>query len=284
MKQIYKHLSLALAMIMCSHFVFAQNIVEHTVKRGETLSHIAQKYDTTEEAIREANPQYGDYFYVGMKLTIPITLAAKEEPATMQQENVAVLTSTETQADEQSQNRTNPDTSLDEEAIVEEDKWGIVVDGPSFGFPKGDNVTDFTSGMTFGAKYHLIKNLYASARVGYNSYHASAQGFSLSYHFFAIPVEFGYTMCGKSGKFGIIPMVGLDSNIGLTGKGEIKTGPNKGDYKIKIGGDFAFGAMVGLRFRFGGFNISGTYKFAINDEYKGFFGKSYPEISIGFGF
>lgn len=49
----------------------AQDQTLHTVKRGETLSTIAQMYGITEKELRAANPNMKDLFFVGMKLQIP---------------------------------------------------------------------------------------------------------------------------------------------------------------------------------------------------------------------
>ena len=64
--------------LMCSLMFFVVNIVvaqdyqaKHEVQRGETLSSIAKQYGVTEQMVKEANPQMGDLFYVGLKLNIP---------------------------------------------------------------------------------------------------------------------------------------------------------------------------------------------------------------------
>ena len=64
--------------LMCSLMFFVVNIVvaqdyqaKHKVQRGETLSSIAKQYGVTEQMVKEANPQMGDLFYVGLKLNIP---------------------------------------------------------------------------------------------------------------------------------------------------------------------------------------------------------------------
>ena len=64
-------------MMCCLMFVvinvaFAQNFqAKHEVQRGETLSSIAKQYGVTEQMIKDANPQVGNMFYVGLKLNIP---------------------------------------------------------------------------------------------------------------------------------------------------------------------------------------------------------------------
>lgn len=61
-----------LILMMCSSVCVAQT-KSHTVTRGETLQSIAQKYEVSEDAIRQVNPNMGSMFYVGMKLDIPDT-------------------------------------------------------------------------------------------------------------------------------------------------------------------------------------------------------------------
>ena len=59
---------------------FAQTVQTHTVKRGETIESIAQKYGVTVNDIKEANPDVGRFFFVGMKLNIPISIVSNETP------------------------------------------------------------------------------------------------------------------------------------------------------------------------------------------------------------
>lgn len=64
--------------LMCSLMFLVVNTVmaqdyqaKHEVRRGETLSSIAKQYGVTEQMIKNANPQMGDLFYVGLNLNIP---------------------------------------------------------------------------------------------------------------------------------------------------------------------------------------------------------------------
>lgn len=58
------------AMAFTVTFCFGQDVV-HTVKRGESLSIIAKKYDITVDDLKQANPKLGKALYVGAKLVIP---------------------------------------------------------------------------------------------------------------------------------------------------------------------------------------------------------------------
>ena len=59
-------------MFVAINAVFAQDYqAKHEVQRGETLASIAKQYGVTEQMIKDANPQAGNLFYVGLKLNIP---------------------------------------------------------------------------------------------------------------------------------------------------------------------------------------------------------------------
>lgn len=61
---------LPLLLLLCSMVASAQQIF-HTIKRGETIESIAQKYHVTIESIKAANPEIAEMIYVGMKILIP---------------------------------------------------------------------------------------------------------------------------------------------------------------------------------------------------------------------
>lgn len=67
-----KHILMCSLMFLVVNTVTAQDYqAKHEVQRGETLTSIAKQYGVTEQMIKEANPQMGDLFYVGLKLNIP---------------------------------------------------------------------------------------------------------------------------------------------------------------------------------------------------------------------
>lgn len=65
-----KKLLIGILMLMSALVTQAQQ-VSHTIQRGETLESIAQKYQVSVDALKQANPDAIDVFYVGMKLNIP---------------------------------------------------------------------------------------------------------------------------------------------------------------------------------------------------------------------
>ena len=66
-----KRIVMCCMMFVVVNAVFAQDFqAKHQVQRGETLASIAKHYGVTEQMIKEANPQMGNLFYVGLKLNI----------------------------------------------------------------------------------------------------------------------------------------------------------------------------------------------------------------------
>lgn len=85
-------------MLVVVNVAFAQDFqAKHEVQRGETLAGIAKQYGVTEQMIKDANPQAGNLFYVGLKLNIPKSAETKnnvkkkevvEEPKVTNNEDV----------------------------------------------------------------------------------------------------------------------------------------------------------------------------------------------------
>lgn len=83
MKTFMQRLLLAIFMVAFSAcLVCAQtNTVKHVVDRGETLASIAKQYATTEDKLKELNPNASQFVYVGMELIVPVnTSTSKDEP------------------------------------------------------------------------------------------------------------------------------------------------------------------------------------------------------------
>lgn len=62
---------LTIILMLMSVLVTQAQQVSHTIQRGETLESIAQKHQVSVDALKQANPDAVDVFYVGMKLIIP---------------------------------------------------------------------------------------------------------------------------------------------------------------------------------------------------------------------
>ena len=66
-----KRLIFSCLLLLCWICASAQVMTEHVVKRGETVSSIAEAYGVSQEAIYSANPSARQFVYIGMKLMIP---------------------------------------------------------------------------------------------------------------------------------------------------------------------------------------------------------------------
>ena len=275
----------SMRIIMCCLMFVVVNAVsaqdfqaKHQVQRGETLAGIAKHYGVTEQMIKEANPQMGNLFYVGLKLNIPTQkkeniheTSDSVKPILVQAEEKTLVNVEDVIIDN------NDDTSTEGTWIFAmEIGYGFLDNGGI----KGASCSAYQA--TIGANYMINDALYAGARIGYNSASSSYTDITSNIHMIVLPLEFGYVWGRENIK--LIPFSGIDLNIGLNGKTKFKSG-NHDDEKIKIGGKLGVALNLGLRLYLWGFNLSGKYHLPINDQQKGFFGEdAYPEISIGFGF
>lgn len=286
MKQNYYSLrivALTVMMSICTLSVFAQTVKKHVVQRGETLVSIAQKYSVSKDDIIKANPDAAQFVYVGMELTIP----AK------QGDNVIVTRTVEQPSYEETPSSATKSEVVQSSRIVSEDdyeKWTGCLE-ISYGFlktEKGAKGTSLAYRFTAGANYHIMKDFYVGARIGYNSatYNSYVRPASQEseFHLLCIPIETGYSFYfNDSRTLGVIPFAGLDFNIGLSGKAKTKvSGYGEQKEKIKIGGKVGVGARIGVTLNLWGFSLTGSYVLPVNDNQKRYFGKdAYPEVGIG---
>lgn len=66
-------------LIVLTQTMTAQVAITHTVKKGESIYGIAQKYGISTELLKQTNPEMGEYFYAGMVLNIPTKIVQSEE-------------------------------------------------------------------------------------------------------------------------------------------------------------------------------------------------------------
>lgn len=280
-----KRTILSLLFGTASMFAMAQNqTVSHVVQRGETLESIAEYYNVSVEDIDKANPNMDGVVYVGLKLNIPTSSA---QPKTSSRDVSIETSQTQELTAERSPIR---NVSKEDKEYGELNFTGDI----GYGFIKGSS--NFMYEATIGANYTLPYNLYVGARIGYNSANYTGlikiEGKSINakqnYHLLQIPIEFGYSLKNESESLGLIPFVGFNTNIGLSGKYKQKilgTGGEESSKKLKIGGKVGIGARVGIRVHLMGFDITGSYQIPLNDKQKGWFGKdAFPEISLAWGF
>ena len=62
---------LTIAVMLLSFTALMAQQITHIIKRGETLESIAQKYNVSVDALKKANPDISELFFVGLKLNIP---------------------------------------------------------------------------------------------------------------------------------------------------------------------------------------------------------------------
>lgn len=83
-----KRLTLAIVIFLgiCIN-IDAQDVVKHVVKRGETLSSIAKQYGTTEQEIKNLNPNVKTVIYAGLELNMPVANEKENEQIDLSKED-----------------------------------------------------------------------------------------------------------------------------------------------------------------------------------------------------
>ena len=281
-----------LSVLLCTvcMFTMAQSqTVTHVVQRGETIESIAQYYNVSVEDINKANPNADGVVYVGMKLNIPTSSDFSKTTPKEAPKNMAPIQKQVTENHTENYVKHN-DTQNNDEKVGKFEFAGEL----GFGFIKGAD--NFMYEATVGANYRLPYNIYVGARIGYNSanyigltkYEGRSIEVEQKYHFLEIPLELGYALKNTSETLGVIPFVGFNTTIGLSGKNKLRTlgtGGKTESQKVKIGGKVGLGARVGVRVCLWGFDITGSYQIPLNDKQKGWFGKdAFPEITLAWGF
>lgn len=278
---------------VCMLSMAQSQTVTHVVQRGETLESIAEYYKVSVEDINKANPNADGIVYVGMKLNIPTNSKIQTVSTNNYQEGTTYTQ--DNNREHHSYGKVNQrhkyNTSKNEEEKVGKFEFAGEL---GFGFIKGAD--NFMYEATVGANYHLPYNLYIGARIGYNSANyiglMKIEGQNINaeqkYHLLEIPIEFGYSLKNESETLGLIPFVGFNTNIGLSGKYKQKTigtSEKEEPQKVKIGGKVGIGVRVGVRVCLCGFDVTGSYQIPLNDKQKGWFGKdAFPEITLAWGF
>ena len=260
--------------------------VTHVVQRGETIESIAEYYHVSVADINKANPNAEGLVYVGMKLVVPVRQGQVDSSAEASTPNTANVVDGKTYNAQTIDGLRQSNVSANSK---DASPWDPAFE-IGYGFIKGKS--NFQYEATFGVNYRFPFNMYAGARIGYNScnYNGYVKEYNMTtkvqYHFIEIPLELGYALATSNGNWAILPFAGINTNIGLTGKlksREIGSDENEG--KMKIGGKVGFEARLGLRIRLMEFNITGSYRIPLSDKQKGWAGKdAYPEITIGWGF
>lgn len=285
-----------LSVLLCTVCVFTMaqsQTVTHVVQRGETIESIAEYYKVSVEDINKANPNADGIVYVGMKLNIPTS--SKPQIVSNNGNQGGSTYTQENNIKHHSNNKVYQEHKY-KAAKNEDEKVGKFEFAGELGFGFIKGADNFMYEATVGANYRLPYNLYIGARIGYNSANYTGlikiEGQNINakqnYHLLEIPIEFGYSLKNESETLGLIPFVGFNTNIGLSGKYKqriLGTGGKEEPQKVKIGGKVGIGARVGVRVCLWGFDITGSYQIPLNDKQKGWFGKdAFPEITLAWGF
>lgn len=294
-----KRLLTSILMLLSVMIVLAQQVV-HTVQRGETLESIAQKYYVSVDALKLANPDAAELFYIGMKLNIPKVNESEHPSYVPQHENEMVETIQQTPSYESISHVSSNYIDVSESLSLK-NTWHIAFRlGPSFynsektgGMKKEYGYSSTYSQSwgfeaAFGAHYYILDNLYVSGMLGYNQASSSLSMNSIgSYnstsvvsHNISMPIEVGaYVPISKNIGFvleaGPTLLYAVDGYTKIN-KEKISFSKLEDDYDVKID---RFGAFlrVGGGFSLWGFRIQGYYgiplsKFAGASEKKNFWG------------
>ena len=278
---------------VCMLSMAQSQTVTHVVQRGETLESIAEYYKVSVEDINKANPNAEGIVYVGMKLNIP---TSSKPQIVSNNDNQGGSTYIQgNNINHHSNDKVNQEHKY-KAAKNEDEKVGKFEFAGELGFGFIKGADNFMYEATIGANYRLPYNLYVGARIGYNSanyigltkYEGRSIKVEQKYHFIEIPLELGYSFKNASETLGLMPFIGFNTNIGLSGKNKLRTFGSSGkeeSQKVKIGGKVGIGARVGVRVYLWGFDITGSYQIPLNDKQKGWFGKdAFPEITLAWGF
>ena len=140
--------------------------VTHTIQRAETLESIAQKYNVTVEALKQANPDVQEYVYIGMKLVIPAQ-AVKTETNEERTESPALVPIVP-QEIEPSENAIENRNEMVSSQF--KPSWGGSFEfGWNLVKPEGADITfkNMSFDVSMGPKYRITPNVSVYARLGY---------------------------------------------------------------------------------------------------------------------
>ena len=154
---------LLFVMLMCivSINLYAQTKV-HIVQRGETVVSVAKRYGVSVDDLKKANPNVNNYFYAGMKLTIP----AKKEISNQQESNIA---SHSLLVERKSSNKEMKNSKKDNRSVFSARNGLDGTDFRSAGITFGSDFSDLV-GLTYGVQgqFFLFNNFGATLNFGLN--------------------------------------------------------------------------------------------------------------------
>lgn len=237
-----KRTIMCFSMLMVVNTALAQDFqTTHEVQRGETLASIAKQYGVTEQMIKDANPQAGNLFYVGLKLNIPNKTQKIEEKQQIVkgQNNKAFVETLSNQKESKKEsssyraayNEALGNTSTEKDEYVEANDYSFNLD---FDDP-------FTIG--FGASFDDTRYSFLYWGLGLSSYDGDKKNTYDNMTF--VNVMFGYGAKQRFVYDAFLFQIKAFPYIGLLMTDYYKEKESKSDY------DFAYGAAgnvsVGLK-------------------------------------
>lgn len=161
---ILKRLGCIAVLCLCVGMGYAQSTKVHLIRRGETISSIAQKYNITKEELIKANPKTKNFIYVGMELIIPELQMKTNEKST-----TYVNQSQTEKRIIQHEHITEKINSVENKNIENKLKYDIFA-GISFAGYTGDDIknADMLVGINAGlvASYFFYDNFFLQTSVG----------------------------------------------------------------------------------------------------------------------
>ena len=147
--------------------------VTHVIQRGETLESIAQKYQVTVDAIKQANPETAEMTYIGMRIIIPVKPqqnadADKRNPNEGQQSSVSIQTQSQVAVQKETSHEQMPIASTDIEGGTKLNTWrysGRI--GYNLFKIKDAEYFSYSMVFTLGSHYYFAENAYLAAYLGY---------------------------------------------------------------------------------------------------------------------
>lgn len=185
-----------IAVVMMSAAMAQQ--VTHTIQRAETLESIAQKYNVTVEALKQANPDVQEYVYIGMKLVIPAQ-AVKTEPNEERAESPALVPIVPQEIKPSENAIENRNEIVNSQFKPSWDAsyefgWNLVK-------PEGADITfkNMSFDLSMGAKYRITPNVSVYARLGYKgSFYFGKYKNSSSIHDIYMPLGAKFVLGSKA--------------------------------------------------------------------------------------
>lgn len=242
-KKILCSLLLAFSVFVC----MAQTTQKHTVQRGETMESIAQKYGVTVSAMKEANPNIGEYFYVGMVLNVPEKEIGIENVSTPTSEPAQTTTIVpQTPMVQEETSYSSPTTSTASSIYERKGSWDFTGRFGWFArtYSKGGDTDGFGLSMVMGANYFIEERAFLKFCIGWGMASKNKKDVSTELHSIRLPISVNYLVpIGK--KAGISFGAGPYFDYVVSGKTEYGKGKNKQKIKFSDVKD-AHAMVIGL--------------------------------------